>query len=193
VCLERQKIRRILAGNRRAAEEFVEDWAADVKRWVAWRAPDDEVDDYCQFAWEHLATSGWSALSGWPGLDNDDAANRRHLAAYLRVVVNNKVTDLWRRSRNEPASGEEYLDDLFQTSSDNAEWDHRLAEVERALATLSDPDRELLLLSAEGYKYAEIAAQLNMTPNNVGVRLNFLRGRLRERFIERLPEDFHDV
>jgi RNA polymerase sigma factor (sigma-70 family) len=193
VCLERQKIAKILAGDHRAAEEFVEDWAADVKRWVERRAPKHEIEDYCQFAWEHLANAGWRVLGGWPGLEDDDVANRWKLAAYLKVVVNNKVTDLWRRSRNEPADGEPYLDELFKTPSDDAEWDHRMSEMERALSTLPDRDRELIQLSTHGHTYVEIAAQLEMTPNNVGVRLNMLRRRLREYLVERLPEDFHHV
>ena len=190
----------MLAGDRRAADAFVEDWAPEIQRWIARRAPRDAVDDYCQFVWEHLARSHWKTLGDWPGLGNDNAANRGNLAAYLRIVVNNRVTDLWRKSRNEPAHGEEYPEghsesnpDRFQTPSDHAEWDHRLSELDRALSTLSEKDREFLVLSAQGYTYREIAARFDTNPNNVGVRLNQLRRQLRERFIEQLPGDFHDV
>jgi len=200
VCFERQQIGRILAGDRQAAHAFVEDWAPDIKIWIKRRVPHDDVDDYCQFIWEHLAGSGWKVLSSWSGLGNDNAANRCNLAAYLRVVVDHRVTDLWRKTRNEPAFGEEYLDggsevnpDKFQTSPDHAEWNRRLSELDRALSTLAQNDRDMLVLSAHGFTYREIADRLGTNPNNVGVRLNQLRRRLRERLIEQLPGDFHNV
>ncbi len=60
----------------------------------------------------------------------------------------------------------------------------RAAAVHAALATLSDKDREALLLKAEGFSYDEIAAALGLAKGAVGTTLARARRRLVEAFRE---------
>ena len=60
----------------------------------------------------------------------------------------------------------------------------RAAAVHAALATLSDKDREALLLKAEGFSYDEIAAALGLARGAVGTTLARARRRLVEAFRE---------
>ena len=58
----------------------------------------------------------------------------------------------------------------------------RSASVHAALATLSERDREALLLKAEGFNYEEIAATLGLSKGAVGTTLARARRRLVEAY-----------
>jgi RNA polymerase sigma-70 factor, ECF subfamily len=58
----------------------------------------------------------------------------------------------------------------------------RSAGVRAALATLSERDREALLLKAEGFNYGEIAATLGLSKGAVGTTLARARRRLVEAY-----------
>ena len=58
----------------------------------------------------------------------------------------------------------------------------RRAAVRAALATLSERDREALLLKAEGFNYDEIAATLGLSKGAVGTTLARARRRLVEAY-----------
>ena len=62
------------------------------------------------------------------------------------------------------------------------ERDERVARVRAALATLSEKDREALLLKAEGFSYQEIAAALGLAPGAIGTTLARARRRLVEAY-----------
>ncbi len=62
------------------------------------------------------------------------------------------------------------------------ERDEKAAAVRTALESLSVKDREALLLKAEGFAYAEIAAALGLAPGAVGTTLARARRRLVEAF-----------
>lgn len=57
-----------------------------------------------------------------------------------------------------------------------------VADVRAALATLSDRDREALLLKAEGFNYREIADTLDLAKGAVGTTLARARRRLVEAY-----------
>ena len=56
--------------------------------------------------------------------------------------------------------------------------------VQRALAELSDRDREALLLKAEGFNYDEIAATLGMARGAIGTTLVRARRKLVDAYRE---------
>ncbi|MFL5402730.1 MAG: sigma-70 family RNA polymerase sigma factor, partial [Gemmatimonadales bacterium] len=62
------------------------------------------------------------------------------------------------------------------------ERNERSAAVRTALATLSDRDREALLLKAEGFNYQEIAATLGLSKGAIGTTLARARRRLVEAY-----------
>jgi RNA polymerase sigma factor (sigma-70 family) len=62
------------------------------------------------------------------------------------------------------------------------ETNERAEAVRAALATLSENDREALLLKAEGFSYDEIATALGLAKGAVGTTLARARKRLVEAF-----------
>jgi RNA polymerase sigma-70 factor (ECF subfamily) len=58
------------------------------------------------------------------------------------------------------------------------ERDERVAAVRRALDTLTERDRDALLLKAEGFSYEDIAATLGLARGAVGTTLSRARQRL---------------
>ncbi|MBM4187714.1 MAG: sigma-70 family RNA polymerase sigma factor [Gemmatimonadetes bacterium] len=62
-------------------------------------------------------------------------------------------------------------DDLFDR-------DERVAQIRQALETLTDRDREALLLQAEGFNYDEIAQTLGLARGAIGTTLARARRRL---------------
>ncbi len=65
------------------------------------------------------------------------------------------------------------------------ERDERVARVRRALLRLTERDREILLLKAEGFNYDEIAETLGLAKGAVGTTLARAR--------RRLVEAYHDM
>jgi RNA polymerase sigma-70 factor (ECF subfamily) len=65
---------------------------------------------------------------------------------------------------------------------DDLERNERSASVHVALATLSERDREALLLKAEGFNYDEIASTLGLSKGAVGTTLARARRRLVEAY-----------
>ena len=51
---------------------------------------------------------------------------------------------------------------------DDVERAERIADVRRALETLSDRDRQMLLMREEGFRYKEIAEAVGVRPTSVG-------------------------
>ena len=69
-----------------------------------------------------------------------------------------------------------------QGPDDDFDRNERSAAVRAALATLTERDREALLLKAEGFDYGEIAATLGLSKGAVGTTLARARRRLVEAY-----------
>ena len=67
-------------------------------------------------------------------------------------------------------------------ADEELERDEKAVAVRAALGLLSEKDREALLLQAEGFSYAEIAAALGLAPGAVGTTLARARRRLVEAY-----------
>lgn len=91
-----------------------------------------------------------------------DARNRRHLELMAAEV-----------------RGEEQPDDGAEQTLDRA---RELATARRALAELSERDRQALLLKEEGLDYGEIADVLKIEKSSVGTTLSRARRRLTEAY-----------
>ena len=68
------------------------------------------------------------------------------------------------------------------SAEDSVERDERLAQVHGALATLTERDRDVLLLWDAGLSYPEIAAQTGLAVGAVGTTLARARKRLIEAY-----------
>lgn len=81
--------------------------------------------------------------------------------------------------------------EAFEGPDETLDRGERIALVRSALDTLTERDREALLLKAEGFNYEDIAATLGLAPGAVGTTLSRARRRLVEAY--RAGEGQHDV
>jgi RNA polymerase sigma-70 factor (ECF subfamily) len=103
---------------------------------------------------------------------------------WLFAVALNLVREDGRRAlrqgrRLELLRSEDRVEEGPETDYDRNE---RSAAVRAALALLNERDREALLLKAEGFNYAEIAATLGLSKGAIGTTLARARRRLVEAY-----------
>lgn len=103
---------------------------------------------------------------------------------WLFAVALNLVREDGRRNVRQGRRLELLRADAPPSPGPDEEFDRneRSAAVRAALATLSERDREALLLKAEGFNYGEIAATLGLSKGAVGTTLARARRRLVEAY-----------
>jgi RNA polymerase sigma-70 factor (ECF subfamily) len=132
------------------------------------RSPEDRAD-----LAQDIAMQLWQA---WPAYD----ASRTFSTWMYRVALNVAIS--WQR--RETHRRHEALDDDAQAQLTGAldvdvEAREQLALVQRAMRSLSEVDRALLLLHLEGCSHRESAEVLGTTEGNVATRLNRIKSHLR--------------
>lgn len=91
-----------------------------------------------------------------------------------RIALNQAIS--WKRAEAPPHAD---LDAVLQpTASDRADDGVLIDRIYDAIRTLRAVDRSLIVLSLEGFPYAEIAAITGLTETNVGARLSRARTQL---------------
>ena len=96
-----------------------------------------------------------------------------------RVALNTAITSL-RKSKKVPEQTE--LNDQVvhgQESFDTPDRGEQVQQLYSAIRSLGEVDRALVMLYLEELSYKEIAEVLGLTEDNVGVKLNRIKTRLR--------------
>jgi RNA polymerase sigma factor (sigma-70 family) len=96
-----------------------------------------------------------------------------------RVALNTAITSL-RKVKREPAHTE--LDEQLVTTSGSFDTTDRTEQVQQlysAIRSLGKVDRAVIMLYLEELSYKEIAEILGLTEDNVGVKLNRIKTRIR--------------
>jgi RNA polymerase sigma factor (sigma-70 family) len=129
-----------------------------------------EQDDLLQ----EIALAIWLALPQFRG----ESSEKTFL---FRIAQNRCISHLSRRKPTESLEGLE-IDPVDSAKSpdsvvSDAEETRRLLNAMRRLPVMH---RQVIVLALEDLDYREIAAVLGISENNVGVRLNRARARLRE-------------
>ena len=103
---------------------------------------------------------------------------------WLFAVALNLVREDGRRNVRQGRRLELLRADTMPVQGPDEDFDRneRSAGVRAALATLTERDREALLLKAEGFNYGEIAATLGLSKGAVGTTLARARRRLVEAY-----------
>ena len=97
-----------------------------------------------------------------------------------RIALNTAISGLRRKNKKLPT---EDIHDRHLNISENLEADHReedMQRLQRAIRQLSEIDRAMILMALEEVPYEEIAETIGITQNNVRVRMNRIRERLRK-------------
>ena len=122
------------------------------------------------------------------------AAPPRNARPWLFAVALNLVREEGRREVRQQRRLVLYRAEqpsAFESPDDAMDRSDRQAAVRAALGTLSDRDRDALLLKAEGFSYDDIAATLGLARGAVGTTLSRARARLIEAY--RAGEGTHDI
>jgi len=122
------------------------------------------------------------------------AAPPRNPRPWLFAVALNLVREEGRRSVRQGRRLILYKaeqPEAFESPDDAMARGDRIAGVRAALDTLTERDREALLLKAEGFSYEDIAATLGLARGAIGTTLARARRKLVEAY--RAREGEHDV
>lgn len=97
-----------------------------------------------------------------------------------RIALNTAISGLRRKNRKPPT---EDIHDRHLNISESQDTDHHEEDLQRlqwAIRQLSEIDRAMVLMALEEVPYEEIAETIGITQNNVRVRMNRIRERLRK-------------
>lgn len=144
------------AGDQQALEQILARYVPRLRRWASGRLPvrARSLMDTGDLVQETL-------LRVLTGLDRIEVRGPGGFQAYVRQAVLNRIRDevRWTNRRPGPDGVPESLDDPAPSPLENAIGSDLLDRYERALATLKEPERELLHLRIElDFDYEEIAA-----------------------------------
>ena len=98
-------------------------------------------------------------------------------STWIWQIALNQAISWWRDSREPPVD----LDQVSEPSaSDRADDRLQVERIYSVIRQLTPIDRSLIMLSLEGYRYAEVAEMTGLTETNVGARLSRARTRINE-------------
>lgn len=141
---------------------------------------DDDADDLVQETYTR-------AIAAWAQFKPDS-----NLRPWLFRILRNAHIDAYRRARRNPVRGE-LEDALASDTSTSAREPLRgdvdlerirasvTADIEKALASLSEEARTIILLDLEGFTESEVAEALDCALGTVKSRLSRARAILRQR------------
>lgn len=97
-----------------------------------------------------------------------------------RIALNQAIT--WQRKTPPPAAG---LDEVIELQTPERVDEGVLVDhIYDAIRALAPVDRSLIMLSLDGYRYAEMSEITGLTESNVGARLSRARLRLTQQLEE---------
>lgn len=125
---------------------------------------------------QEIAIALWTALPRFKG----DGSKRGYIA---RVAQNRAITHSVRRSK-EPRTDELDVEDSGPTVDQRVDTERQASKMLALVRELPLEQRRLVVLALEGFSTREIASELGVTENNVGVRLHRARADLKKRMSE---------
>lgn len=116
-------------------------------------------------------------LNSWRGVKNFKGDSKFSTWLY-RVALNTAIT-FFRKDKRQVHTDE--LKEQVAAVADNP-WrqDEQLTAMHKAIAELSKIDKALVMLYLEDYDYAEIGNIIGITSNNVAVKMNRIKTKLKE-------------
>jgi RNA polymerase sigma factor (sigma-70 family) len=128
---------------------------------------DDQPDKEDLF--QEITLQAWKAVGNFRG----DAQFSTWL---YRVALNTAIT-FFKKEKRQLTTSAEYLPD---TTEEQNPVEEQVQAMYKAIGNLSKIDKALVMLYLEDYSYKEMAEVLGMTVNNIGVKMNRVKTRLRE-------------
>lgn len=118
-------------------------------------------------------------LQIWRSKDNFQGQSEWSTWIY-RLSLNVCMTLLKKKKNHPQLFASDYLPDELTESIDNFGKDESLNKLYAAIRQLSEVDRAVILLYLEEKSYREIAEIMGTKSNNIGVRINRIKERLKK-------------
>ena len=119
---------------------------------------------------QEISLQAWKSFAGFRG----DAQFSTWL---YRVALNTAITFFRKEKKQIQTSFSEVLPDIVNT---NDSIEEQVKAMYKAIGSLNKIDKALVMLYLEDYSYIEIGEMLGITPNNVAVKMNRLKVKLKE-------------
>lgn len=100
-----------------------------------------------------------------------------------RVALNTAITYFKKEKKKEQLNFQMALQPI-ECSNDNAIIEEQLNAMYKAIACLNKIDKALVMLYLEDYSYIEISDMLGISANNVAVKMNRLKVKLKEESVK---------
>ena len=94
-----------------------------------------------------------------------------------RVALNTAITFFRKEKKQIKTTFSEVLPELKQSDNNIEE---QVKAMYKSIGNLNNIDKALIMLYLEDYSYIEIGDTLGITPNNVAVKMNRLKNKLKE-------------
>ncbi|MBS1567538.1 MAG: RNA polymerase sigma factor [Bacteroidetes bacterium] len=115
-------------------------------------------------------------LNAWKGIAHFRGDAK--FATWLYRVALNTAISFYRKERRQVET--DPLSPALALAADAAEAQPELEALYQAIGDLSPVDKALVMLYLEDYSYADIGDIMGITANNVAVKMNRIKTRLRE-------------
>lgn len=115
-------------------------------------------------------------LQAWNGFKNFRSESK--FSTWLYRVALNTAISFYRKEKNKPSL--QFSAQLPDRTDDNDSNREQMDALYKSIAALSKIDKALIMLYIEDYNYDEIGNVMGITPNNVAVKINRIKTKLRE-------------
>lgn len=135
--------------------------------------PEDKEDLF-----QEVTLQAWKAFHKFRG----DAKFSTWL---YRVALNTAITFFRKEKRQSFIDSVSEIPDK-QVSSEKDQIEEQTRAMYLAIGELSKIDKAIVMLYLEDYSYAEISDIIGITANNIAVKMNRIKGRLREASLKKI-------
>ncbi|MDB5232565.1 MAG: polymerase sigma factor [Chitinophagaceae bacterium] len=120
---------------------------------------------------QEVTLQAWKAFNSFKG-------NSKFSTWLYRVALNTAITFYRKSKRNPETVLTESIPDTEEENNQTQE--EQLQAMYLAIAELSDIDKALVMLYLDDYNYQEMGDILGISANNVGVKINRLKTKLKQ-------------
>ena len=115
-------------------------------------------------------------LQSWKAIDSFRGESQFSTWLY-RVALNTAITFI-RKEKKQPSKV--FTENLPDYSEEKSNIEDQVKVMYKAIANLNKIDKALVMLYLEDYSYAEISEIIGITANNIAVKMNRIKVKLRE-------------
>jgi RNA polymerase sigma factor (sigma-70 family) len=116
-------------------------------------------------------------LNAWKGVSNFKGDSKFSTWLY-RVALNTEITFFRKDQRQVETT--ELKEQLIEIAENTYKQEEQMTAMHKAIATLSNIDKALVMLYLEDCDYQEIGSIMGISANNVAVKMNRLKIKLKE-------------